>query len=229
MTIARVAEAEKAEGSDLHARLSVFWGTPSTLRGEGTGGRFPALDRLDLLEGGRLLAGGDDARRGLPRPSSRELFVAGAQFALEYLAGVGPPTDVGGDALGSMQSARDDATQEVGSPALLVGRGVRRVTKLVLFPVRFLYTAATGRVGTNDAAVDRYLDDRQAPSKDLVAAARAWRTGAPFDEAGATELLDQQTLPLYLHYVSDHVARLESLGRDELADSFRNWREWLLG
>jgi hypothetical protein len=229
MTIARVAEAQKAKGSDLQARLSVFWGTPSTLRGQGTGGRFPPLDRLDLLESGRLLAGSDDARRGLPRPSSRELLVAGAQFALEYLAGVRPPADVGGDALGSIRFASDDAIEEIRSPALLVGRGVRRVTKLVLFPVRFLYTAATGRVGTNDAAVDRYLDDRQAPSKDLVAAARAWRTGAPFDEVSATQLLDLQTLPLYLHYVDDHVARLEGLGRDELVDDFRNWRERLLG
>jgi hypothetical protein len=205
MTIARVAEAERAKRSDLHTRLSVFWGTPSSLRGERSGGRFPALDRLDLLESGRLLAGSDDARRGLPRPSSRELVVSGAQFALEYLAGV-----------------------EIRSPELLVHRGVRQVTKLVLFPVRFLYTAVTGRVGTNDAAADRYLDDRQAPSKDLVATARAWRTGAPFDQAGAIEILDLEMLPLYVHYVDDHIPRLETLGREDLADSFRNWRERLL-
>src|SRR5712691_8277888 len=56
-TILAVAEANKAKGSELGGRLSVFWGTPSTLRGERNGGRFPALDRLDLLENGRLLAG----------------------------------------------------------------------------------------------------------------------------------------------------------------------------
>jgi hypothetical protein len=228
MTIEGVVETERAKGSDLHARLSVFWGSPSTLRGERSGGRFPALDRLDLLESGRLLAGSDDARRGLPRPSSRELFVAGAQFALEYLAGVGVRADVGGDALGSMRFAREDAIQEIRSPALLVDRGVRRVTKLVLFPVRFLYTAATGGVGTNDAAVDRYLDDREAPSKDLVAAARAWRTRTPFDEAGAIELLDQHMVPLYVHYVDHHIARLGALDRDDLAALFQDWRERLL-
>jgi predicted nucleotidyltransferase len=46
-TIQEVADAEKSKGSALHARLSVFWGTPETLRGERVGGRFPALDRLD--------------------------------------------------------------------------------------------------------------------------------------------------------------------------------------
>ena len=62
-----VADAEKSRGFALHERLSVFWGTPVTLRGERKGGRFPALDRLDLIENGRLLVGADDARAGLPR------------------------------------------------------------------------------------------------------------------------------------------------------------------
>src|SRR2546429_3406098 len=48
-TLRSVAEAVKAGGSVLHDRLSVFWGTPTTLRGDVAGGRFPPLDRLDLL------------------------------------------------------------------------------------------------------------------------------------------------------------------------------------
>lgn len=77
-----VADAEKSKGSALHERLSVFRGTPATLRGEREG-RFPALDRLDLIDNGRLLTGSDDARRGLPRPSPSELLVIGAEFALD--------------------------------------------------------------------------------------------------------------------------------------------------
>ena len=46
-TIQAIAESEKAKGSPLHERISVFWGTPSTLRGESDGGRFPPLDRLE--------------------------------------------------------------------------------------------------------------------------------------------------------------------------------------
>lgn len=227
-TIEAVADAEKAKGSVLQSRLSVFWGTPETLRGEQSGGRFPALDRLDLIESGRLIAGSDEARRRLPRPSSRELIVTGAEYALDYLAGVQAATFVGGDSLGSMRPASEDAVEELRTPELLVRGGVRRVTKLVLFPVRFLFTAATGRVGTNDAAVKHYLDDRRAPSAALVAAALGWRTGARFDDRSAAELLGEQLLPLYIHYVDDHIARLGALERRDLANAFQKWRERLI-
>jgi hypothetical protein len=54
-TIEAIAETEKRKRSPLHERLSVFWGTPTTLRGEQKGGRFPALDRLDLIENAEKL------------------------------------------------------------------------------------------------------------------------------------------------------------------------------
>jgi hypothetical protein len=63
----------------------VFRGTPASLHANDAGGRFPALDRLDLIENGRLLYGGE-ARHDLPRPSTDALVVGGAQFALEHLA-----------------------------------------------------------------------------------------------------------------------------------------------
>ena len=143
-TIQAVADAEKAKGSPLRERLSVFWGTPATLRGERDGGRFPPLDRLDLIENGRLLAGDDDTRRELPPPAARDLLVTGAQFALDYLAGISRSADLPEAGLGSMQPATDNAINQIRSPDVLLRRGVRRVTKIVLFPVRFLYTAATG-------------------------------------------------------------------------------------
>ena len=57
LAIRTVARAVRADGSALHQRLSVFWGTPSTLAGQARGGRFPPLDRLDMLDYGRLLTG----------------------------------------------------------------------------------------------------------------------------------------------------------------------------
>jgi hypothetical protein len=125
-TIQGVADVEKAKGSVLHSQLSVFWGTPCTLRGEQAGGRFPPLDRLDLLESGRLLAGSDDARRDLPRPTSVELIVTGSEFALDYLAGVRARTSPEGGSLGSMRLAGEGAVEELRDPELLVRRGVRR-------------------------------------------------------------------------------------------------------
>ncbi len=220
-TIQAVATAEKAKGTPLHARLSVFWGSPASLRGEHKGGRFPPLDRLDLLENGRLLIG-TDARAGLPRPSARELLVSGAQFALEFLAGMGASAG-GATAWGSLRPEGDDAVEEIRDPELLLSRGVRRVTKLVLFPVRFLFTAATGRVGTNNDAVSWYLANEAAPGRPLVQAALDWRTSPPSD-AVASKLLREQLVPLYLYFIDDHVSRLAALGEVELSGAFEEWR-----
>jgi hypothetical protein len=151
--IQRVAESERRKGSPLHERLSVFWGTPATLGCEQEGGRFPPSDRLDLLENGRLVAGIDDARARVRRPSTQELVITGAEFALDHLAAVGPPTGGDRNQLGSLPADGSEAFEQIRSPELLAAQGVRQVTKLVLFPVRFMYTAATGHVGTNADAV----------------------------------------------------------------------------
>jgi hypothetical protein len=226
--IQAVASAERSSGSELAERLSVFWGTPATLRGERDGGRFPALDRLDLLENGRLLSG-REARAGLSRPTSGELLITGSEFALDFLAGVrGGAGGPAGQGLGSIRPAGEGAEKEIRCPQRLVAGGVRRLTKLVLFPVRFLFTAATGRVGTNDAAVAYYLRLDDAPGRPLVAAALGWRTVPPTDDQAAARLLGEQMLPLYLHYIGDHVTRLEGLGQSELAAEFGRWRERLV-
>jgi hypothetical protein len=196
--ITGIAEMLRASGSELHQRLSVFWGTLSTLRGDAQGGRFPPLDRLDLIEHGRLLDG-EDARAVLPRPTRRDILVAGAEFALDFLS-----------------------ADEPRRPELLLERGVRRLTKVVLFPVRFLHAAETGSVGTNHGAVEHYLAIAGAPSRELVAAALGWRTTPP--ENNALGLLRRHLIPLYLFYIDDHVARLTEAGAPALAQAFTDWR-----
>ena len=236
-TLRLLAESVKAGGSPLHQRLSVFWGTPATLRGETDGGRFPPLDRLDLLENGRLLAG-EDVRSGLPAPTRDELMVAGAEFALDFL---GPghatpaPAPAGPDVasapaptgLGSLAAAGETVMEEIRHPERLLAEGPRHVTKVVLFPVRFLYTAATGCVGTNDAAVAHHLAQSGAPGHDLVAAALRWRT-APPDDRSAADLLRRELVPLYVHYLDDHIARLAALRKADLATAFGRWKDRLL-
>src|SRR5581483_7079694 len=142
--IRAAAETVKAAGSPLHQRLSVFWGTPAMLRGEIAGGRFPPLDRLDLVENGRLLAG-DDVRTDVAVPTADELLVAGAEFALDFL-GPGQGAGSGEAGLGSLIVDGQRVMEKVRRPEGLVAEGPRHLTKIVLFPVRFLYTAATGRV-----------------------------------------------------------------------------------
>jgi hypothetical protein len=226
--IQQVAESERRKWSPLHERLSVFWGTPATLAGEHEGGRFPPVDRLDLLENGRLLAGTDDARARVRRPSTQELVLSGAEFALDHLAAVRRPTGDDRDQLGSIRADGSKAFEQIRSPELLAAQGVRQVTKLVLFPVRFLYTAATGHVGTNSEAVACYLERRDVGSAQLVEAALLWRTDPPTDRATLVGLLGEQLVPLYVEYIDDHIPRLGEMGRVELAGAFEQWREQLL-
>jgi hypothetical protein len=224
-TIRTVARAVRAGDSALHQRLSVFWGTPSTLQGQARGGRFPPLDRLDLLDYGRLLAG-RDGRLSVARPTQAELLVAGAEFALSYLGGARKlPDRVRGWA---QRRPHNDAVQtEIRTPSLLVAHGPRPMTKIVLFPVRFLFTAATGQVGTNALAAEHYLASAQVPATELVTAALAWRVEPPAsDEAAA--LLGRELIPLYVHYIDDHIARLHAVSRHRLAGSFHRWRTRLL-
>lgn len=225
-TVAAVAEGVKAGDTVLHERLSVFWGTTAMLHGRATGGRFPPLDRLDLLENGVLLDG-KECREGFARPEPAELLVTGAEFALDFLGPGRAATDPASSQLGSLTPAGHEVIEEIRRPEHLVGRGPRHLTKIVLFPVRFLFTAATGRVGTNHAAAGHYLDRPDAASPALVAAALEWRTAPPTDEAAATGLLERQLRPLYLEYLDDHTSRLNEAGRGDLAEAFAAWRAHL--
>jgi hypothetical protein len=99
----------------------------------------------------------------------------------------------------------------------------------VLFPVRFLFTAETGRVGTNEAAVTWYVTDTDAPSTRLAAAALDWRITPPTDDEASAALLREQIVPLYLHYIDDHITRLGSRGQVELVTAFQEWRGRLVG
>jgi hypothetical protein len=205
-TLLNTAQAVRSTGSPLHARLSVFWGTPHSLAGHAAGGRFPPLDRLCLLEHGRVLTG-TDARAGIPRPDRTDLLVAGAEFALDALA--------------------DDVLAQAPRPELVLAAGIRWTTKIVLFPVRFLFTAETGREGTNGAAAAHYAARANAPGAALVAAAFGWRTVPP-DSDHALALLRTGLLPLYRHYLDDHARRLMSSGHPDLAEAFRRWRTRLI-
>ena len=141
---------------------------------------------------------------------------------LTFLAGVGQDSEQTSD-VGSMRPADSDTVEQLRRPEVLLAQGTRRVTKLVLFPVRFLFTAKTGLVGTNEAAAEHYLADGQVPSTDLVAAAVTWRSAAP-DDAEAEALLRGGMIPLYVHYIDDHIARLNDLGRSGLVGAFAEWR-----
>lgn len=206
-TSARVADVrERVRGDvpgELAGRLSVFWSDPRSVRhGGGEHNRLPEVDRLDLLESGRLLRG-DDCRAGATRPTTDALILQAAEFALAkfddaYLAGL-----------------RD--------PGTLVAGGARPVTKAVLFPVRFLYTLATGRIGRNaDAATWYSTHHRHA---ELVAAAATWRTEGLTDPAAARRLLSSHLRPIYATFAAEYVRALREHGQELMADRLATWGE----
>lgn len=196
-----LAIAVGAEGAPLAARLSIFWGSPATLRGEAAGGRFPPLDRLDLVQYGRLLRG-RDIRAGLPAPTARELIIAGADFALRAV------------------------TADLKDPATLLNAGAKTLTKMTLFPVRFLYTARTGQIGRNEAAVEYLTEAESGPAVDLARQAFAWREEPPDpSDRAALDALEKGLIPLYRLFLDDYALRLRQYGELDRARAYEEWRK----
>lgn len=198
----------KASSKPFADRLSVFWGSVASLSGASQGGRFPPLDRLDLITYGRLLAG-RDVRSKLTIPTRRELVLAGAEFALWRLA-----TD---EIIGQLQD-----------PEVLARLDAKSLTKLILYPVRFMFTARTGEVGRNEAAVEHFVAAGNGASVGLVRLALKWRnTGLERSDTDAMKAIAAGALPLYHEFLSDHENRLREYERPDLAEAFGKWRQRL--
>ncbi|MDT8913261.1 hypothetical protein [Amycolatopsis sp. PS_44_ISF1] len=197
--------AEALHGRDpLYRKLSVFWGSrPALARGE-EDGRFPAIDRLELADHSSVLLG-EDVSGEVARPSERELMLEGARFALDRLAVA-------------------EVTAEFHRPRRLLSDPVR-FTKAVLFPVRFLCSAAksAGRAAANDEAIDWYLTG-PAPAAPLVRLAARVRAGDPLVPAEAAPELAAHLRPLYRQYLEDQTVRLRRADAPaELVTAFDEW------
>lgn len=206
--VSQLVASIKAGNRPFSDRLSVFWGSAASLSGAAQGGRFPPLDRLDLLKYGRLLAG-SDVRTKLPLPTRKELVLVGAEFALWRLA-------------------NDEVTEKLKHPQALARSDPKTLTKLILYPVRFMFTARTGEVGRNEAAVEHFVAaTRGAPSR-LASLALKWRNAAPkHSDESATQAIAEGVLPLYHEFLLDHERRLREYERPDLADAFHQWRQRL--
>jgi hypothetical protein len=206
--VGELTDSIKASDRPFADRLSVFWGSAGSLCGTSHGGRFPPLDRLDLQKYGRLLTG-RDVRKNLPLPTQRELVLAGAELALRRLA-------------------TDEVIAKLKNPEVMARSDQKTLTRLILFPVRFMFTARTGDVGRNDAAVEHFAAINESSSSHLVRLALEWRNirPEPSDEA-VVAALAAGVLPLYQEFLVDHERRLREYERPDLAESFHQWRQRL--
>jgi hypothetical protein len=198
----------KASEIPLANRLSVFWGSLGTLSGIAEGGRFPPLDRLDMKLYGRLLAG-RDIRDQLLAPSLEELVVEGAEFALRVLSS-------------------PDVTVQLKDAEALAASDLITITKKILFPVRFVFTAATGEIGMNHLAVEYFSTAAPGPAARLAEKALEWRGAPPEPGDPATQqVIEDGLLPIYRVFIDDYEPRLRAYSRPDLAERFRAWREQL--
>ncbi len=120
-------------------RLSIFWSSPAAFTAADevqVAGRFPAVDRLDLLQHGRLIAGADLCA-SLDAPTRRAVLANCREDALRF---VRDPARYGFLTGGADYDFTDR----------------RALTRLCLFPPRFLHTVATGEVAANETATVVY-------------------------------------------------------------------------
>ena len=204
----RLLTEVKADGVPLAERLSVYWGSLGMLSGSERGGRFPPLDLLDLKQFGRLLAG-RDIRYQLRSPTLRELVVSSAEFALKTLS-------------------IPEVTSRLRNPDELANAEVKRLTKFVLYPVRFLFTAQTGQVGMNQEAVEHFLTVENGPAANLARKGLEWRTKPPNpNDQAVVDMLEKGVLSIYRIFLADYERRLREYGELGLAQAYREWRERL--
>ena len=205
--VAELAGSIKNLKKPFAERLSVFWGSPASLSGASSGGRFPPLDRLDLIKYGRLLAG-QDLRDRFATPSTQELVIASAEFALRRLG-------------------NEEVIAMVRNPAALARTDRKSLIKYVLYPVRLLFTARTGDVGRNDAAVEHFASGKARQSSALARRALEWRNAERLDPAETTRVIAEGVLPLYEEFLSEYARRLKEYDRSDLAQVFLQWRDKL--
>jgi hypothetical protein len=139
-------------------RLSLFWSSAEAFADAANvqaPGRFPALDRLDLVAHGRRI-GGEELREGLSPPTRAAVLENSREDLLRFV--------------------RDPARYGflTGGAALEFGDR-KALTRFCLFPARFIYTAATGQIASNDVAVEYFRAHATGPGPAIVALGLALR------------------------------------------------------
>lgn len=136
--------AAAAISAALAAKVSIFW-TDRTF----STGRFPPLDRADYLDHGVALIERERITPARPGLAEVRSYLTGKPFE--------------GWAQGAAQFAALEA---------LEAKSHKPYLRAHLYPARFVFSFMTGRMGSNDAAVE-WLMDRAPPGLDVALIGRA--------------------------------------------------------
>jgi hypothetical protein len=176
----------------LSERVSVFWADWHAVRaGEGDHYRLGPVDRLDLLDSGILLLGSDQ-REPSVRPSPTDLVLMSADLIVTKFT--------------------ESYLEQLRATEALVADGPRALTKAILFPVRFMYTLRTGRIGLNDASA-RWYAAECLPGSELALKALEWRNDGISDVELAVRLVDAELVALHAECLAAYAEDLDGLGQ----------------
>ena len=85
------------------------------------------------------------------------------------------------------------------------------MTKAILFPVRFMHTLKTGRIGLNDGSAHWYAAEGL-PGSALALKALEWRNDGIGDVELAVQLLDAELATLHAECLAEYAKDLDGLG-----------------
>lgn len=197
-------------------RLSLYW---SSYREEDFSqgkGRFPALDRLDLIHHAILIEG-KDRRNELQAPKHEELIVESARFILSFM--------LAGEKM-------DELTKY---PQNIMKKGARYFTKFVLFPVRLMFTLDNFDVIGSNADAVKYFDKswgkdlQEQRVHELVNVSYALRNSEPALPVDLDEKLVSVGLgALYGYCIKKYSRAVSRLGENDLAKQLHTQLEKIL-
>lgn len=188
-------------------RLSLFWSSYNNQDFIQGRGRFPALDRLDLIQHGVLIKG-QDQRDQLIVPSEKEIIIESAYFIEKFML---------------TESKHDELLSD---NAAILQKGARYFSKCVLFPVRLLFTLDhPNQVASNAEAVKYFNQQTSLPLivKELVNTAFSLRNAPYMQPVIPTVLsltpsdLQKALLALYSDCITGYAKAANAFGEKDLS------------
>jgi len=110
-----------------------------------------------------------------------------------------------------LQKFTDDYLERLRDTQTVVAGGPRVVTKAILFPVRFMYTLRTGRIGLNEDSA-RWYAAEGLPGGALALKALEWRDEGITDPELANQMLDADLAIVHAECFTEYAKELDALG-----------------
>lgn len=139
--IKKIRDVLQTSDLPLAQQASLFYATIDTLNESTDRIRFPAYDRLDLLIHGKLLYG-TDIRENIVKPTQKEICTEGIHAYLNNFS-------------------VEDVIHQINNIESLVKKNeIHKVSKIVLLPARFIYTAKINKPSlAHNANTVNYFDN----------------------------------------------------------------------